>query len=34
MWKYLNETKILGIPLIIHLVIPPIVGYTLVKIFA
>ena len=27
------ETKVIGIPLILHLVIPPIIGYTLVKIF-
>ena len=27
------ETKVVGIPLILHIVIPPIIGYTLVKIF-
>ena len=27
------ETKVVGIPLILHLVIPPIIGYTLVKLF-
>ena len=33
MWKYLEETKVLGIPLIIHIAIPPIIAYTIVKIF-
>lgn len=33
MWKYLMETKVVGIPLILHIVIPPIIAYRIVKIF-
>jgi len=32
--KHLWSTKILGIPLILHLTIPPLVGYIIVKAFA
>jgi hypothetical protein len=31
--EYLWETKFLGIPLILHLTIPPLLGYLIVKMF-
>jgi len=33
MYRYLTETKILGIPLILHIIVPPFVAYGIFKLF-